>query len=105
MNLPTPEMIQQAVRGANEDQKKLMENYNLDKTMEDRAKELIGNWGYEEPYWWQPIKQALIEAHEEGRKAGVREAIEQPNENSCHYKGVCEHCAVEEFKSSLTKLL
>jgi len=51
------------------------------------------------------LKSKLHEVREAGRVAGVKEAIKQPNQNSCHYRGVCEHCAVEEFKSSLTKLI
>lgn len=25
----------------------------------DQAKEIVGKWGYEEPYWWRPIAEAL----------------------------------------------
>lgn len=30
-------------------------------TPEEIAKEIVGKWGYEEPYWWQPIATALKE--------------------------------------------
>lgn len=26
---------------------------------EEMAKQIIGEWGYEEPYWWQPIADNL----------------------------------------------
>lgn len=28
-------------------------------TAEDIAKKIVGDWGYEEPYWWEPITQSL----------------------------------------------
>lgn len=38
----------------------------------EKAKEIVGKWGYEEEYWWKPIAEALEEvdrrAREEGRK-------------------------------------
>ena len=29
------------------------------KSTSEIAKEIIGQWGYEEPYWWEPIRIAL----------------------------------------------
>ena len=31
------------------------------------AQEIVGKWGYEEPYWWQPIAEALAQARMEER--------------------------------------
>lgn len=37
-------------------------------TAEEIAKAIVGQWGYEEAGWWEPIKQALIEAYQRGRE-------------------------------------
>ena len=29
------------------------------KSHEEIAREIVGKWGYEEEYWWKPIKEAL----------------------------------------------
>lgn len=52
-------------------------------------------------------KSLYQEVFEQGRKEGVQSAIEAKNpfSGTCYGKNHCEHCAVEEFKSSLTKLL
>jgi hypothetical protein len=31
------------------------------------AKNIVGNWGYEEPYWWRPIERALKRAYKQGK--------------------------------------
>jgi len=32
------------------------------------AKEIIGKWGYEEKYWWEPIAKAITKVREEERE-------------------------------------
>jgi len=66
-----------------------------------------------EKYWEAPdsileeMLDLMVKVFEHGRKEGVENCIKQPNPESCCYKssGYCEHCAVEEFQSSLIKLL
>jgi len=31
----------------------------------NEAKDIVGRWGYEESYWWQPIAKALAQARAE----------------------------------------
>ncbi len=33
------------------------------------AKEIVGQWGYEEEYWWRPIELALLQAFFDGQKS------------------------------------
>ena len=34
-----------------------------------KAKNIVGEWGYEEQYWWSPIAEALQEAQNKTQKA------------------------------------
>jgi hypothetical protein len=43
-------------------------------TPEQAAKELVGRWGYEEPYWWGPIA-AIIHAQRAERRGYTMEVV------------------------------
>ena len=63
----------------------------------EKAKEIVGNWGYEEPYWWEPIAQALSKAREEGRALGQQEMKEKAvnvafNHLEHHSNGYWTYC-------------
>jgi len=46
----------------------------------NEAKDIVGRWGYEESYWWQPIAKALVKT-----RAEERERIEQEITRVCKY--------------------
>lgn len=39
---------------------------------DEQAQEIVGKWGYEEPYWWEPISKTLTEAFESDRDLGMK---------------------------------
>ena len=39
------------------------------------AKRIIGNWGYEEKSWWEPIAKALEREHNQTKQELLSEAI------------------------------
>lgn len=36
-----------------------------------QAQEIVGKWGYEEPYWWEPIAAALADREREVWDAAI----------------------------------
>ena len=40
------------------------------------AKDIVGGWGYEESYWWQPIAKALARARVEGARERQKKLLQ-----------------------------
>jgi hypothetical protein len=39
------------------------------------AQNIVGEWGYEEEYWWRPIAKSIAEAREKGRQEMKEEVL------------------------------
>jgi len=46
----------------------------------NEAKDIVGRWGYEESYWWQPIAKALVQARAEERSILLLELLQVFND-------------------------
>ena len=50
---------------------------------ENKAKEIIGKWGYEEEYWWKPITEALTLSKKEAKEEVLRDLYEMAGKVVC----------------------